>query len=363
MTRALLALAAAGVTVLSACGSGADGPTGGQRTSARTSGDSTAPSGGTPATTPSPASSSASAASQSTTSAATGGGSFRGIIQFDGTPQTGNPSIRGGMIIVAWSDIEPSPGSFDWAHIDPVIAQWAAAGKQAAIRVQTFWPNHAGFPSWLPSQGARLITDADGNQAPVFWDTHYLAALQTMVTALAARYDGDPRVLWVQAGVGLYGETKVDRMHDDPSHDPPQVRQVWYDAGYTDPVWWSTIQQVVGMYLGAFHRTSLVVAVEPGFMAGTAGYTEPLITAWLADHGVWWQHDGLRSTTHFDDPSLSRTPHIEEQYLSTAKTGDSLSQELQVAIGMGSRYVLLYGSDVTDPRHQGDLAAAARQAS
>ena len=361
MTRALVALAAAGVAALGACGSGDGTGAGNPRTGASMSSDSTPSSAGAPTTTPS--SVSPNAPSQSSTGVTTGSGSFRGIIQFDGTPQTGNPSIRGGMIIVAWSDIEPAPGSFDWRHIDPVIAQWAAAGKQAAIRVQTFWPNHAGFPSWLPSQGARLITDADGNQAPVFWDTHYLAALQTMVTALAARYDGDPRVLWVQAGVGLYGETKVDRMHDDPSHDPPQVRQVWYDAGYTDSVWWSTIQQVVGMYLGAFPHTSLAVAVEPGFMAGTAGYTEPLITAWLADHGVWWQHDGLKSSTHFDDPSLGRTPHIEEQYLSTAKTGDSLAQELQVAIALGSRYVLVYGSDVTDPRYQGDLATAARQAS
>jgi hypothetical protein len=262
------------------------------------------------------------------------------------------------LIIVSWAQVEPALGAYNWSDIDNGVALWAAQGKKVAIRVQSLTRDGVGFPSWLSSAGARIITDNNGLQGPVYWDPVYLARQQNMINALAARYDGDPRVLWVQAAVGVWGETKVQ---DDinSNHLPPAVTKPWFDAGYTDKVWFSTIQTIVGYYQAAFHKTPLVTALAHGFVDGSKGYTQQTITDWLTTHGVGTQNDGLRNATIDDDPNIHRTMHIEEQYRQTAKTGDSLDTELQIALKLRAAYILVYEGDLVRSEYQQILSSVA----
>jgi hypothetical protein len=369
--RSSAALLAGLATALSACGStaGADGsgPNGGALpgTSATGAVDPTGSvSGLVPATPAAPRGATPIAQSPATRlpGASSAAGVFHGILQFNGTPRPDDPVLAGALVVLGWSQVEPRPGAFDWSAIDQAATLWAARGKRIAIRVQTFNPHHEGIPAWLPAMGARTIIDGDGNTAPLFWDPLYLARLQLMVNALAARYDGDPRVLWVQAAVGLYGETKVDVFHVDPSHDPPQRRQAWFDAGYTDSLWLTTMQHIVGDYLSAFHHTPLVTAVEPGFIGATPSYTERTITAWLADHGVGTQHDGLKSTTTNSDPNIQRTVHVEEQYLAATKTGDDFAGEMRAAMAVNAAWILVYGQDLENRADRATLQQVAATA-
>lgn len=346
--RALAALFA--MLQLSTCGSGAG-------TSNATSTSSASSS--TTALTQTPDS-----AASPTPAALSTSGPFHGLLQFNGTrhPRPTDPHVRGAEIITSWAQVEPSPGVYDWSLIDQAAALWAAQGKRIAIRVQSLTVQGDGFPSWLSTVGAQIITDHNGLKAPVYWDPIYLAQLHSMIDALAARYDGDARVLWVQAAVGVWGETKVQ---DDinSTHLPPAVTQPWFNAGYTDAVWFATIQKIVGYYLAAFHKTPLVTALAHGFVDGSKGYTQETITGWLTAHGVGTQDDGLRNTTTDNDPNIHRTMHIEEQLHQTAVSGDNLATMLHIAVSLGSAYILVYEEDLARPDYQQTLAAYAAQAS
>ncbi|MCX7011268.1 MAG: beta-galactosidase [Candidatus Sumerlaeota bacterium] len=133
---------------------------------------------------------------------------------------TANPDIAGFQMQYMWSELEPEQGRYDWSHIEFIVQQAEAAGKQWAFKFvtatgelkenqtyppETVWTND-GTPAWffnLPEvKPVGALASADGHLPfyPLFWDPAYLRHFDEFLAAMAKRYDGRPSLEYIRMG-------------------------------------------------------------------------------------------------------------------------------------------------------------------
>jgi Domain of unknown function (DUF4832)/Beta-galactosidase len=109
-----------------------------------------------------------------------------------------------------WRQIEPQLDQYDFSAIDRDIEQAVSEGRKHAFRIRTMVQGQdATAPDYL-IEGVRLswYGDTDGNGSPDTYvpdwnDPFFLERLAKLAAALGERYNGDPRIAWVD--VGMYG--------------------------------------------------------------------------------------------------------------------------------------------------------------
>lgn len=285
---------------------------------------------------------------------------FKGLVQFTAhitATGSANPYLVGTSANYYWSELEPQKGQYNWQKIDQEIQPWVANGKQIILRVSTYgwahwYPPYSGngTPQWVYDLGVQHVTEVDGSVMPQVWNPLFLQNLSDFVHALAAHYDGNPHIAFIEIGVGVGGETRIDS-HD--SQNPNQLA-LWQSIGYTDQVWWQTIQQIISLYQTIFSKTPLAVMPDATFIGKTAGYTESLVLDYAVAHQLWLQDNGL-STNRTLGQQFFQVPHPEEQVAQTSQTGDSLQQDIQTALNLGANYILIFSSDITNPANKQTL--------
>jgi hypothetical protein len=117
---------------------------------------------------------------------------------------------------VPWSFLEPREGQFNWSLFDTPAQKWIDHGKQIAIRVtcSESWMRYA-TPKWVQEAGAKGVDFEFGKGVreggpqwePDFADPVFLSKLDAFLAAMAARYDGNPNVAFIDIGsFGMWGE-------------------------------------------------------------------------------------------------------------------------------------------------------------
>jgi len=117
---------------------------------------------------------------------------------------------------IPWSYIEPAEGRYSWSVLDTPAQRWIAKGKQVAFRISCCesWTRWA-TPQWVADAGAKGYNFRPGAGVQAdgpFWEPDYddpvfLAKLDRFLAAMAARYDGNPEVAFVDIGsLGVWGE-------------------------------------------------------------------------------------------------------------------------------------------------------------
>jgi hypothetical protein len=117
---------------------------------------------------------------------------------------------------IPWSYVEPEEGRFNWPVLDTPAQRWIAKGKQVAFRISCSesWTRWA-TPEWVEKAGAkgynflpRKGVQPDGPYwEPDFDEPVFLAKLDRFLAAMAARYDGNPEVAFIDVGsLGVWGE-------------------------------------------------------------------------------------------------------------------------------------------------------------
>ena len=126
------------------------------------------------------------------------------------------PGLSTVYLRIPWAYLEPEEGKYNWAMLDTPAQRWAAKGKRIALRITTS-ENWMSFPTpkWVKVAGAKGSyykfgegrVEKSTNWDPFFDDPVYLEKLDTFMAALAARYDGNPNVEFIDVGTyGMWGE-------------------------------------------------------------------------------------------------------------------------------------------------------------
>jgi len=179
-----------------------------------------------------------------------------------------------------WGDIEPVEGGPKWELIDESIAAWEEHDVRIAFRIMTANAHTRGCycsPPWLFDAGCRSYeyerggtdTMSGGKRItriePDYADPLFLQKHGDFIAALARRYDGHPRIEFLDIGsYGIWGEWHT------PNGKPWEVRR-----------------QIIDMYLDGFGKTPLVQMSDD---AEALAYT--------IAHGAGFRRDGVGSPWH-----------------------------------------------------------------
>lgn len=112
---------------------------------------------------------------------------------------------------VALADLMTGPNTFDWSKLDKLLSDIASRGHQTIFRVYLEYPGEkSGVPQFLVDAGLtvhRYKADGQNMVTPDYADPRLRAALAAFITAMGERFDGDPRVGYITAGLlGYWGE-------------------------------------------------------------------------------------------------------------------------------------------------------------
>jgi hypothetical protein len=111
----------------------------------------------------------------------------------------------------SWRSIEPTQGNYNWSNIDSLLSQAATMGGQAGFRIMTvcggcgtvavpdYIKSGAGGYSTSTSSGASY----NGYWVPAWNNEFYLSRWDALMQAMAARYNNDKRLGWID--IGGYG--------------------------------------------------------------------------------------------------------------------------------------------------------------
>ena len=112
------------------------------------------------------------------------------------------------------SDVVIGDNLYDWTPVENLLEQIRARKKQAILRWYYVYPGRAtAVPAYIKNYSDYHETTAlsEGLQTgfPDWSHAELQQATLDFYTAFAARYDNDPRIAFVQAGFGLWGEYHI----------------------------------------------------------------------------------------------------------------------------------------------------------
>lgn len=127
------------------------------------------------------------------------------------------------------------PNTFNWQPFENLLNAIAGRGHQAVCRFYVEYPGQpSGLPSYLLDEGVKLHRysnpgEKDQQNTPDYKDPRVQRALTQFITALAQKYDGDPRLGYLTAGLlGYWGEWHTYPRSD--LHPGPSVQKAILEA-------------------------------------------------------------------------------------------------------------------------------------
>jgi Beta-galactosidase. len=213
---------------------------------------------------------------------------------FEGQTEETWAAASVGYYRFVWNDIQPNNETeYDWSPIDKALAECKARGKKFAFGIMnanssTNWKYMT--PKWVFDAGAQYVDCTvadtyDSNKTyhqliPVWNDPVFIGKLRTFVNALAARYDGNPDVAFIDIrSYGNWGENHVR----------------WGITG-SQPISTEDFEKYhLQTYLDAFHKTLLVTADSEKDIGASDGSFLMSAAAfqWACDHGIAGRNDGI----------------------------------------------------------------------
>ncbi len=114
------------------------------------------------------------------------------------------------------NELMTGPESFDWTKLEDLLNSVAKRGHQTIFRVTIEYPGQpSGVPGFLIQKGLKFIKFPDPGsndkskfgEIPDYKNPDLQSALVKFIDALGAKYDGDPRIGFITAGLlGYWGE-------------------------------------------------------------------------------------------------------------------------------------------------------------
>ncbi|MGV3755264.1 MAG: DUF4832 domain-containing protein [Verrucomicrobiota bacterium] len=143
-------------------------------------------------------------------------------------PQTNAVPLKGlerrppGKSTIAWDylllrDVVSGPDEFVWDKLEAKLNRASSFGKQMILRpTMDVWSQYPVLPGYLTNlSGASIFIDGKtqpqsypkGGIVPVYTNAATRAAMTNFINAFAEKYDGDPRIGFIEVGLlGTWGE-------------------------------------------------------------------------------------------------------------------------------------------------------------
>ncbi len=145
---------------------------------------------------------------------------------------------------------------FNWQPLEELLNDVASRGHQTVFRVWMVYPGHDdGIPEFLIKDGLKVTTWLNDNTAPFppekvhtpdYNDARLRSALKNFIAAMGKKYDGDPRIGFITAGLlGTWGE-----WHEYPRQDLFASKE--------------TQAEVLDAFSAAFHVTPVLLRYPVG---------------------------------------------------------------------------------------------------
>ena len=197
-----------------------------------------------------------------------------------------------------WDKLNPGKGVYDWSELEDLLNVLQKHGLGYALRVFPYSPwyiasnstptsEYDWTPEWVYKEGAQkdyAIFQDNGARAQVpRWDDPvYLKAAKDFATAMAAKYDGDPRLEYIDVRTfGEWGEWHVS--HLDGSDMPPLKVQKELLDHYAS-VFKKTLLALPSDAYGEIYTYALSLGItkrDDGFI-GIPGTADSLVRAYEA---------------------------------------------------------------------------------
>ncbi|HAM71472.1 MAG TPA: DUF4832 domain-containing protein [Verrucomicrobiales bacterium] len=179
---------------------------------------------------------------------------LKGFVPYSGRAPAFPHSMEFGYLPLA--SLMSGPNAFQWAPLEGMLDDISSRGCQAVFRIYLEYPGRpSGLPAYLAAAGVQVRAWTNSNTQPLaaavdhtpdYEDPRLRAALTRFIAALGSRYDGDPRIGFITAGLlGTWGEW----------HCHPHAE--WFAS--------KTVQaEVLEAYATAFHHTPVLLRYPAG---------------------------------------------------------------------------------------------------
>ena len=186
---------------------------------------------------------------------------LKGLVPYAGEGKSGFPhSLEFNYLPL--SKLLTGPRMYEWKPMETLLNEIAGRGNQAVFRIYTEYPGQKdGLPPYLLGQGVKTFLYPDDDSptssvkiiTPDYNNPILRKALQDFILELGRRYDGDPRIGFITAGLlGKWGE-----WHDYPREDLFAKKKVQLE--------------IMEAYEKAFHKTPILLRYPAGESDATYG--------------------------------------------------------------------------------------------
>ncbi len=253
------------------------------------------------------------------------------------------PDVNGAWNLISygsgyqrWDKLNPGKGVYDWSELEDLLNVLQEHGLGYALRVFPYSPSYIQSdgtptseydwtPTWVYEEGAKKVTaifEDNGAHAQVpAWDNPiYLKYAKEFATALAAKYDGDPRLEYIDVRTfGEWGEWHVS--HLDGS-DMPSLKIQKELLDHYASVFKKTLLALPSDGYGEIYTYALSLGItkrDDGFI-GIPGTADSLVRAYEAGLPTIAENIGsYEAMLSFDNKSYMRwTPERWVHEITTA---------------------------------------------
>jgi hypothetical protein len=198
-------------------------------------------------------------------------------------------NVRGVLLRVFWSHLEPKDGVYDWSYFKTGLEQAITHNKWVVLSV-----DGSEAPEWLYDKGVPLWKSVTGAKAPYPWNSILQSKWSEMVTNLGSRYDGDSLVhavtMWC-GGTGIesfFAENHTDagKLDNIAGGGPGSGAVLWENAAKT----------LINDFFKAFPNTPVYLATGLCYPNSNATMTDLVIWYRAQHYGNGMQSNALSAT-------------------------------------------------------------------
>lgn len=222
-----------------------------------------------------------------------------------------DPTLCGVSLVIGWSTVEPSKGSFDWSSIQTQAAPYL----RAHLRVNLLFADASEVgksdtttPSWVFNQDhVAKVQCPKQVDYPNFMDPKFESDWESFIAAAVQKFGNDSSIGYMRFGIGAGVEAYPGHM-ENPSTKSRPCYDAWVKAtGWTYRKWVKHSLNVVDMLARQHSQKQLMIALNYIVNSPSVYAYANSVTAAAAPRGIAFGTENL-GIGHVADPGTKPGP-------------------------------------------------------